>query len=84
MRAGRPGIRLGVPYPVRLGLASLMKILRHLRNGERGQDLAEYGIALGIIAVFVAVIAIAVGSNVNTLWSNGQTSIGSVVSAESS
>lgn len=55
-----------------------------LRRHEGGQDLAEYGIALAIIAVFTAVIAIAVGGNVNTLWSNGQSAINSVVTGEAS
>jgi len=61
-----------------------MRSLRKLRADSSGQDLAEYGIALAIIAIFTAVIAIAVGGNVNTLWSNGQSSINSVVTAESS
>ena len=55
-----------------------------LVRDERGQDLAEYGIALAVIAVGAAVIAVAVGGNVNTLWSNGQTAINSAVTAEAS
>ena len=60
-----------------------MRILKALLESESGQDLAEYAIALGIVAVFVAAIAIAIGGEVNTLWSNAQPAIQSVVDGES-
>ena len=62
----------------------MLKLIKKLVRDEKGQDLAEYGIALAVIAVGAAVIAVAVGGNVNTLWSNGQTAINSAVSAEAS
>jgi Flp pilus assembly pilin Flp len=52
----------------------MFEILKKLRE-ESGQDLAEYGIALVVIAAGAAAIAIAIGSNVNSLWSNAQTQI---------
>jgi Flp pilus assembly pilin Flp len=56
----------------------LGKVLRE----ESGQDLAEYGIALAVIAAGAALIAVLVAQNVQTLWSNAQTAVSSAVSAE--
>ena len=52
-----------------------------LRN-EEGQDLAEYGIALALIVAFVVTVCVAIGQDVNTLWSNAQTQVTDVVNAE--
>jgi Flp pilus assembly pilin Flp len=49
---------------------------------RNGQDLAEYGIALAVIAIGAALIAVAIGSDVETLWSNAQSVITSAVNAE--
>jgi Flp pilus assembly pilin Flp len=35
---------------------------------ESAQDLAEYGIALAVIAVGAGAVAVTVAGNVNTLW----------------
>ena len=56
-------------------------IERILRD-ERAQDLAEYGIALAVIVIGVVLISVAIGGNVQSLWSNAQTSIQSVVDSE--
>ena len=50
-------------------------LLRRLARCEEGQDLAEYGIALGVIVAFTAVVALAVADDVETLWSNAQSAI---------
>jgi len=46
---------------------------------ESGQDLAEYGIALAVIAAGVGAIALAIRGDVQTLWSNAQGQIHSAV-----
>jgi hypothetical protein len=46
------------------------------------QDLAEYAIALAVIAVGTGIIAVAIADNVETLWGNAQSMIQSVVDAE--
>lgn len=57
----------------------MRNLLHRLVSNEEGQDLAEYGIALAIIAVGVGLIAVAIAGDVNTLWAKGQSAIASVV-----
>ena len=60
----------------------MLALLKKLARDDRGQDLAEYGIALAVIAIGAAAIAVAIGTDVQTLWSNAQTDIKSAVTAE--
>jgi Flp pilus assembly pilin Flp len=60
----------------------MKQLLGKLVREESGQDLAEYGIALAVIAAGAALIAVLVAQNVQTLWSNAQTAVSSAVSAE--
>ena len=60
----------------------MLSTLKNLVRDESGQDLAEYGIALAVIAVGAAAIAVAIGADVNTLWSNAKDDISSAVAAE--
>ncbi len=60
----------------------MLALLKKLVRDDRGQDLAEYGIALAVIAIGAAAIAVAIGTDVQTLWSNAQTDIHSAVTAE--
>jgi Flp pilus assembly pilin Flp len=60
----------------------MLNLIKNLVRDESGQDLAEYGIALAVIAVGAAIIAVAIGGNVNTLWANAQTAVESAVTAE--
>jgi Flp pilus assembly pilin Flp len=60
----------------------MLALLKKLVRDDRGQDLAEYGIALAVIAIGAAAIAVAIGTDVQTLWSNAQTDIKSAVTAE--
>lgn len=55
-----------------------MTTLRSLWNDETGQDLAEYGIALAVIAIGAAAIATAIGADVRTLWDNAHEAIHAV------
>jgi Flp pilus assembly pilin Flp len=49
---------------------------------ERGQDLAEYAIALAVIAVGVGLIAASIGEDVETLWANAQPVLQTVIDGE--
>lgn len=53
----------------------MLTMLKRLVKDESGQDLAEYGIALAVIAGIVALIAVAIGQDVQTLWQRGQNAI---------
>ena len=55
----------------------MFDVLKKLVRDEAGQDLAEYGIALGVIVGFAGLIAVAIAGQVNTLWFNAQTVINS-------
>ena len=53
----------------------MLNLMRKLVWDESGQDLAEYGIALAVIAGGAALAAVAIATAVNTLWTDGQTAI---------
>lgn len=55
----------------------MINILMRLMKGESGQDLAEYGIALAVIAVGAGAIAVAIAGDVQTLWATAQAAIAS-------
>jgi Flp pilus assembly pilin Flp len=56
-----------------------MNLLKKLMRDEAGQDLAEYGIALAVIAAGAAVAAVAIAGNVNTLWTTASAAIAAAV-----
>jgi len=60
----------------------MLNLIKALVREDEGQDLAEYGIALAVIALGAVLIAAAVGSDVQTLWSNAQGAVDTVVTAE--
>jgi hypothetical protein len=47
-------------------------LLGRLVRAEDAQDLAEYGIALSVIAVLAGAAAIIIANDVGTLWSKAQ------------
>jgi Flp pilus assembly pilin Flp len=57
----------------------MLNLIKKLVTDDSAQDLAEYGIALAVIAVAVGGIAVAIKGDVNTLWTNAQTAIHSAV-----
>jgi Flp pilus assembly pilin Flp len=57
----------------------MLTILKQLVREESAQDLAEYGIALAVIAVGVGALALTISGNVNTLWTNASAAIASAV-----
>jgi Flp pilus assembly pilin Flp len=51
-------------------MMTLINALRALRRNDEGQDLIEYALIAGLIAL-VAVVAIGeAGTEVNTIWGN--------------
>jgi Flp pilus assembly pilin Flp len=60
---------------------NMRNLVKRLISEEAGQDLAEYGIALAVIAAGAAAIAVAIGGDVQTLWSNAQDDITDAVNA---
>jgi Flp pilus assembly pilin Flp len=63
-------------------LAIVHSLLPTLVRRDDGQNLAEYAIALAIIGVAAGMLAVAIGGDVTTLWSNAQPAIQTVVDAE--
>jgi Flp pilus assembly pilin Flp len=56
----------------------MKELLQRLIADDRGQDLAEYGIALAVISVAVVVIAGQIAQNVDVLWTKASGQIASV------
>jgi Flp pilus assembly pilin Flp len=56
-----------------------MNILKRLVTDESAQDLAEYGIALAVIAAGAGAIAVVIAGNVSTLWDRASTAIAAAV-----
>jgi len=50
-------------------------IFARLVTDDRGQDLAEYGIALAVIGTLAGVVAVVIAADVGTLWSKAQSVI---------
>lgn len=57
----------------------MMNLIKKLVTDDSAQDLAEYGIALAVIAVAAGGIAVAIRGDVGTLWTNAQAAIHSAV-----
>ncbi|TMA66379.1 MAG: Flp family type IVb pilin [Deltaproteobacteria bacterium] len=52
-----------------------MTLARWLIRDERGQDLAEYAIALAVITIAVIAAVQLVGTRVTTLWNQAATGL---------
>lgn len=50
----------------------MFELLKRLAKEESGQDLAEYGIALAVIAVGAGAAALAISTDVSELWSKAK------------
>ncbi len=57
----------------------MTRLLQRLVRDDAGQDFAEYGIALAIIAGITVLAAVAIGQDVQTLWQRGQNAVSQVV-----
>jgi Flp pilus assembly pilin Flp len=75
------GKRVG-EYPRKEAIA-MFDVLRKLVRDEAGQDLAEYGIALAVIAGGLGLVAVAISTDVNTLWTRAQTEINDAATSAS-
>jgi Flp pilus assembly pilin Flp len=53
----------------------MRNLISKLVADESAQDLAEYGIALAVVAAGAALAAKAISTDVGTLWTNGQNAI---------
>lgn len=58
----------------------MFDVMKKLVRDEAGQDLAEYGIALAVIAAGVGAIAFAISTDVLGLWSTAQGEIATAAS----
>ncbi len=45
-----------------------MNMLRKFMSEERGQDMVEYALLLGFVAVVAAAVITTVGADVKTVW----------------
>ena len=52
-----------------------MTLARRLIRDERGQDLAEYAIALAVITIAVIAAVQLVGTRLTTLWNQAATTL---------
>ncbi len=57
-----------------------MAFVRRFVRSKRGQDLAEYGIALAVIGGLVTAISVIIAGNVNDLWNTANTIIATAAS----
>jgi Flp pilus assembly pilin Flp len=57
----------------------MMSFVKRLIAEESGQDLAEYGIALAVIAIGAAAAAVVIAGDVQTLWESGRDAIQSAL-----
>jgi hypothetical protein len=60
-------------------MAFFANILKKLTGDPVAQDLAEYGIALAVIATGVGIAAVAIRSDVLTLWTTAQVALAAAV-----
>ncbi|HYD49323.1 MAG TPA: hypothetical protein VEB21_13285 [Terriglobales bacterium] len=58
-----------------------MTIFTKLIRDTKGQDLAEYGIALAVIGAGAALAAVAIAGNVTTLWDSANATITTIAGA---
>ena len=58
-----------------------MGIFSRLVTDNRGQDLAEYGIALAVIGTIAGLAAVVIALDVGTLWSRAQSLIDNAAAA---
>jgi Flp pilus assembly pilin Flp len=56
-----------------------MNRVRNLLVDEAGQDLAEYGIALAIIAIGAAAVAVVVAGDVQSIWEASRDAIQAIL-----
>jgi Flp pilus assembly pilin Flp len=58
-----------------------MQFAKRLWREEEGQDLVEYSLLLGFIALFSATVYSAVSTDINTIWNNAKTTLSSAAAS---
>ncbi len=53
----------------------MLALIKKLAQDDSAQDLAEYGIALAVIGTVAGLAAVAISTDVGTLWSKAQSII---------
>ena len=75
-RTGLPARRRSGARIAQEGRSLTLEPFRTLLRGEAAEDLAEYGIALAVVAVAAALL---INADVTALWQNAQIAIHSAV-----
>jgi Flp pilus assembly pilin Flp len=57
-----------------------MQLMKRFWREEEGQDLIEYSLLLGFIALFSATIYSTVSGDISTIWTNAKTTLGTAAS----
>ena len=57
-----------------------MQFVKRFWREEEGQDLIEYSLLLGFIALFSATIYSTVSGDVSTIWTNAKTTLATAAS----
>jgi Flp pilus assembly pilin Flp len=57
-----------------------MEFMKRFWQEEGGQDLIEYSLLLGFIALFSASIYSTVSGDIKTIWTNGSTTLNTAAS----
>jgi Flp pilus assembly pilin Flp len=57
-----------------------MQLVKRFWREEEGQDLIEYSLLLGFIALFSATIYSTVSTDISTIWTNAKTTLGTAAS----
>lgn len=53
----------------------MMKILRNLKNNEKGQGMVEYGLIIGLVAIVVIGALIALGGGLDGIFDSITTAL---------
>lgn len=57
-------------------MLALYLYIRSLLHREEGQDLAEYAILIGLIAIVVMIAVVVLGTNLSTLFASMGSAVG--------
>lgn len=52
-----------------------MKFIERFWKEEQGQDLIEYSLLLGFVALFSTAMYTSISGNISTIWSNANTKV---------
>ena len=61
-----------------------MKFIERFWKEEQGQDLIEYSLLLGFVALFSTGIYTSLSGNISTIWTNAGTVVGSAAAPAAS